>query len=91
MLIDNKVFMNFLTFYTDIVIHKAWENFANWPDLEQRPSELQKLEYHDGLPSLKESAWVKATNGVYELNDEFYKTRGGIFDPMPHYEEMFAK
>ncbi|MEI6143753.1 MAG: hypothetical protein WCP85_31025 [Mariniphaga sp.] len=30
-------------------------------------------------------------NGVYELNDEFYKTSGGIFDPMPHYEEMFAK
>ena len=39
----------------------------------------------------KEGARVKATNGVYELKDEFYKTSGGIFDPMPHYEEMFGK
>ena len=38
----------------------------------------------------KEEAWLKANNGVYELNDDFYKTSGGIFDPMPHYEEMFA-
>ncbi len=38
----------------------------------------------------KEGAWVKANN-VYKLNHDFYKTNGGIFDPMPHYEEMFAK
>jgi hypothetical protein len=42
--------------------------------------------YHPG----KEGAWVKATKGVYELTDEFYRTSGGIFEPMPHYEEMFA-
>jgi len=28
-------------------------------------------------------------NGVYELDDEFYRTGGGIFDPMPHYEGLF--
>ena len=33
--------------------------------------------------------WVKVKNGVYELNKEFYQTSGGIFDPIPHYEEMF--
>ena len=43
-----------------------------------------------GYHHLKEGAWVKANNGVYELNDEFYKTSGGIFDPMANYEEMFA-
>jgi hypothetical protein len=43
-----------------------------------------------GYHPRKDGAWVKATNGVYELNDDFYKTSGGIFDPMPHYEEMFA-
>jgi L-alanine-DL-glutamate epimerase-like enolase superfamily enzyme len=37
----------------------------------------------------KEGAWVKAKNGLYDLNDEFYKTGGGIFDPMPHYEALF--
>ena len=45
------------------------------------------MAYH----SRKEGAWVKATKGVYELNDEFYKTCGGIFEPMPHYEEMLKK
>ncbi len=43
-----------------------------------------------GYHPRKIGAWVKANNGVYELNYEFYKTGGGIFDPMPHYEEMFA-
>jgi len=36
-------------------------------------------------------AWVKQKNGVYELNDEFYKTSSGIFDPITHYEGMFEK
>ena len=44
-----------------------------------------------GCPPHKDGAWVKATKGVYELKDEFYKTSGGIFDPLSHYEEMFAK
>jgi hypothetical protein len=34
--------------------------------------------------------WVKASNGVYELNNEFNNSSDGIFDPKPHYEEMFA-
>jgi len=42
----------------------------------------------DYLPR-KDSPWVTVKQGVYELNDEYYKTGGGIFDPMPHYEEMF--
>jgi hypothetical protein len=29
--------------------------------------------------------------GVYQLGREFYRTGGGIFDPMPHYEEMFTR
>lgn len=53
------------------------QNYKNWDTM---------LGYHPR----KEGAWVKATKGVYELNDEFYKTSGGIFDTMPHYEEMFA-
>jgi hypothetical protein len=43
-----------------------------------------------GYHPLKEGTWMKATNGVYELNDEFYKSSGSIFEPMPHYEVMFA-
>lgn len=53
------------------------QNYRNWDTM---------LSYHPR----GEGSWVKAKNGVYELNDEFFKTGGGIFDPMPHYEEMFS-
>ena len=52
------------------------QNYKNWSTM---------LSYHPR----NDGAWVKAKNGVYELNDEFYKTGGGIFEPMPHYEAMF--
>ncbi|MEI6142552.1 MAG: enolase C-terminal domain-like protein [Mariniphaga sp.] len=61
-----------------LVESNGHQNYKNWDAM---------MGYHP----LKEGAWVKANKGVYELNDEFYKTSGGIFDPMPHYEEMFAK
>jgi L-alanine-DL-glutamate epimerase-like enolase superfamily enzyme len=60
-----------------LVESNGHQNYKNWDTM---------MGYHPR----KEGAWVKATNGVYELNDEFYKTSGGIFEPMPHYEEMFA-
>ncbi len=53
------------------------QNYKNWDTM---------LGYHPR----KEGSWVKAKNGVYELNGEYYKTSGGIFDRMPHYEEMFT-
>jgi L-alanine-DL-glutamate epimerase-like enolase superfamily enzyme len=53
------------------------QNYKNWETM---------MSYHPR----KDGAWVRATKGVYELNEEFYHTGGGIFDPMPHYEEMFA-
>ncbi len=53
------------------------QNYKNWNTM---------MGYHPRM----DGAWVKANKGVYELNDEFYQTGGGIFEPMPHYEEMFA-
>lgn len=53
------------------------QNYKNWDTM---------LGYHPR----KEGSWVKAKNGVYELKAEYYQTSGGIFDRMPHYEEMFA-
>jgi len=52
------------------------QNYKNWNNM---------MDYHPQ----KNASWVKVRQGVYELNDKFYKTGGGIFDPMPHYEEMF--
>jgi L-alanine-DL-glutamate epimerase-like enolase superfamily enzyme len=53
------------------------QNYSNWPAM---------LSYH---PRGKAS-WVQPEGGVYELGREFYKAGGGIFEPSPHYEEMFT-
>ena len=53
------------------------QNYSNWN---------QMLGYHPR----SEAPWVHVRKGVYELDKEFYKSGGGIFDPMPHYEKMFA-
>jgi L-alanine-DL-glutamate epimerase-like enolase superfamily enzyme len=42
-----------------------------------------------GFHPRKDAPWVHVREGVYELNSEYYRTGGGIFDPVPHYEEMF--
>jgi L-alanine-DL-glutamate epimerase-like enolase superfamily enzyme len=52
------------------------QNYKNWNTM---------MNYHPR----KDGHWVKVNNGVYELDREFYQTGGGIFDPIPHYEEMF--
>jgi L-alanine-DL-glutamate epimerase-like enolase superfamily enzyme len=54
------------------------QNYKNWETM---------MSYHPQ----KDGAWVRARNGVYELNKEFYKTSGGIFERSEHYENMFAK
>ena len=52
------------------------QNYKNWNKM---------MSYHPR----NDGAWVQAKNGVYELNDEFYRTGGGIFDSSEHYEAMF--
>jgi L-alanine-DL-glutamate epimerase-like enolase superfamily enzyme len=61
-----------------LVESNGHQNYRNW--------NTTMMDYHPR----KEAPWVKVKQGVYELNDEFYKTGGGIFDPMPHFEEMFS-
>ncbi len=39
----------------------------------------------------KNASWVKVNQGLYHLDDNFYRYSGGIFDPIPHYEEIFMK
>ncbi len=60
-----------------LVESNGHQNYLNWNRM---------LGYHPR----KDAGWVQVKKGVYELNDEYYKTGGGIFDPMPHYEAMFA-
>jgi L-alanine-DL-glutamate epimerase-like enolase superfamily enzyme len=60
-----------------LVESNGHQNYKNWSAM---------MEYHPR----KDASWVKVNKGVYELSSEFYKTGGGIFDPMPHYENMFV-
>ena len=60
-----------------LVESNGHQNYRNWSTM---------LDYHPR----KDASWVHVKNGVYELDNEFYKTGGGIFDPIPHFEEMFS-
>lgn len=59
-----------------LVESNGHQNYKNWNTM---------MSYHPR----NDASWVRINKGVYELNDEYYRTGGGIFDPMPHYEEMF--
>jgi len=59
-----------------LVESNGHQNYKNWNTM---------LEYHPR----KNASWVQVKEGVYELGTEFFKTGGGIFNEMPHYEEMF--
>jgi L-alanine-DL-glutamate epimerase-like enolase superfamily enzyme len=61
-----------------LVESNGHQNYLNWNKM---------LEYYPQ----KNAQWVAVKNGVYELNDEYYRNGSGIFEPMPHYEEMFKK
>jgi L-alanine-DL-glutamate epimerase-like enolase superfamily enzyme len=60
-----------------LVESNGHQNYKNWNTMK---------DYHPR----KNAPWVNVKQGVYELNNEFYQTGGGIFDPMPHFEEMFT-
>lgn len=61
-----------------LVESNGHQNYSNWNTM---------LDYHPR----KDALWVHVNKGVYELNNEFYTSGGGIFDPIPHYEKMFSK
>ena len=52
-------------------------NYRNWQTM---------LTYHPDAGA----SWTQPRNGVFELNDDFFKRSGGIFEPIPHYENMFV-
>lgn len=51
-------------------------NYKNWADM---------LTYHPAAGA----EWTKVKNGVFELDDDFYNTSGGIFKPLMHYQAVF--
>jgi hypothetical protein len=53
------------------------QNYKNWNAM---------LDY---LPD-REASWIHPKDGTYDLGRRFFRNGGGIFEPLPHYEEMFA-
>ena len=53
------------------------QNYSNWDTM---------VGYHP-YPN---ASWRKTTEGVFELNDDYYEKSGGIFTPSDHYEQMFS-
>ncbi len=52
------------------------QNYAHWD---------QMMSYHP----MPDESWVKANNGVFDLDKSFYRYSGGIFKPSPHYLDLF--
>lgn len=51
-------------------------NYVNW----------EKMTAYQNLAG---ASWMQRKNGVFELDQDFYNTSGGIFEVPRHYEEMF--
>lgn len=53
-------------------------NYVNWKNM---------VNYHPAAGA----SWMQVKDGVFELNQDFYKRSGGILEPSPHYQDMFPK
>ena len=52
------------------------QNYKNWETMRS---------YHP----YSNADWTHSKKGVFNLDSDFYARSGGIFAPLPHYEEMF--
>ncbi len=50
-------------------------NYRNWKNMQ-------------GYHPLAGASWTQPENGVFELNEDFYRQSGGIFLPSQHYQEI---
>ena len=51
------------------------QNYKNWEQMKS---------YHP----MAEASWIHSRNGVFTLDEGFYKNSGGIFEEMPHYKSV---
>jgi len=54
------------------------QNYKDWDRLQS---------YHPKA----DASWTKSQDGIFTLNDDFYKQSGGIFENSPHYMSAFEK
>jgi L-alanine-DL-glutamate epimerase-like enolase superfamily enzyme len=51
------------------------QNYSNWEEMVS----------HHPFP---DALWRKTSNGVFRLNEDYYDKSGGIFEPLPFYENL---
>lgn len=61
-----------------LVESNGHQNYTNWEKMKT---------YHPAYGK----EFTKVKKGFYYADSEFYKTGGGIFEDMPHYEKLFKK
>ena len=61
---------------TGLIETNGHQNYKNWTAM---------LNYHPCVGA----SWTQTINGVFNLDEDFYKKSGGIFLPSDHYEMMF--
>jgi hypothetical protein len=62
---------------TGLLETNGHQNYKNWSVMES---------YH----SFQNAEWRKTKKGVFELDDDFYQTSGGVLTDSEHYSEMFS-
>jgi len=62
---------------TGLMETNGHQNYKNWKQMES---------YHPHAGA----SWRKTVGGVFELNDDYYRSSGGILTDSPHYMKMFG-
>lgn len=62
---------------TGLLETNGHQNYKNWATMET---------YHP----FQNTEWRKTKKGVFELDDDFYKTSGGVLNDSEHYSKMFG-
>ena len=63
---------------TGLLETNGHQNYTDWAELEKRHP-------------FPDASWRKTVNGVFDLNDDFYRKNGGILTDSEYYMNMFVK
>ncbi len=69
---------------------------APFPEMDLGLQETNGHQYYKnwesmtGYHPMARAAWTQSRGGVYHTDEAFFEKSGGIMEPSPHYEQMFA-
>jgi hypothetical protein len=54
------------------------QNYRNW----------EAMRAHHPCP---DAPWARPVEGVFRLDEDYYRRSGCLFEPSPHYQELFSR